>query len=91
MGWHLSYFASTATILQKLRTFSHANDRKILNITGRATEEEAHAEIERRVSLCMDNFGKLKGMSRFDANVLPTLHGWPRNPTQPNYTARGRP
>lgn len=83
MGWHFSYAFKTAEILQKLRSFSHANDGFVRALfDGNVT-----AIIEDRISRCEDLFGRAHesaGMqsSAFDGH-LPQLPGWPRHPLAP--------
>eukprot|EP00316_Scyphosphaera_apsteinii_P019887 CAMPEP_0119334506 /NCGR_PEP_ID=MMETSP1333-20130426/87464_1 /TAXON_ID=418940 /ORGANISM="Scyphosphaera apsteinii, Strain RCC1455" /LENGTH=682 /DNA_ID=CAMNT_0007344813 /DNA_START=122 /DNA_END=2170 /DNA_ORIENTATION=- len=81
VGWHFSYAMPTNQILSKLRSFSHAHDRIVL--------EAAHANlILKRVKHCKDILGRqgedpervLPGGGLW---TLPLLPGWPRHQLAP--------
>jgi beta-1,4-mannosyl-glycoprotein beta-1,4-N-acetylglucosaminyltransferase len=52
MGWHLSYFTSVERIQKKLRSFSHSNDKKIVEI------KDKPKLIQHRMDQCIDLFDR---------------------------------
>lgn len=81
LGWHFGYFMSTERILHKLSNFAHAHDSFIKRITHGS---QPHAEMDRRVSRCLDVHGRHYGptWAAYDGK-LPAEPGWPRNSAAP--------
>ena len=92
VGWHFSHAMSTASILHKLRSYSHSKDAQQRKLNSLPTNVSTQL-VEDRIRKCDDLLGRAGVIfqakeSAFDG-VLPPIAGWPRHPQAPRATVGG--